>query len=229
MIIGSGQLAKTFQSCQLNDTVIFASGVSNSHCTDKQQFSREENLLRQTLQANKDKRFVYFSSCALSCEKYEKTPYYQHKQAMEDLIKQQTENYYIFRIPQLFGELKSHNTLINFLYFTILEEKPFKLFSESYRYIIEIEDVKTLVNAYLQYKKPCITVNIANPYRYKVIEIVEIFEQLLGKKANYELIDKHDGFILNLDELESFIKQNKLSINFSSAYLKHKLKEKIPS
>lgn len=103
MIIGSGQLAKVFAKSQIKDDVcIFASGVSNSSCTDEKQFEREKNLLVDTLKKNSDKKFVYFSSCALSAIEYPKNDYYKHKVNMEDIIKEHSNNYYIFRVPQLF-------------------------------------------------------------------------------------------------------------------------------
>lgn len=43
MIIGNGQLAKAFQKSKLkDDTCIFASGVSNSSCTDERQFEKRK-------------------------------------------------------------------------------------------------------------------------------------------------------------------------------------------
>ena len=67
VIIGNGQLAKTFKedSFVFDDVVIFASGVANSECKDDKEFNREKELLEKTLFENKDKRFVYFSICAL--------------------------------------------------------------------------------------------------------------------------------------------------------------------
>ncbi|MBU4132588.1 MAG: hypothetical protein KKF12_17365, partial [Proteobacteria bacterium] len=74
MIIGNGQLAKIFKEdgCFFDDVVIFASGVTNSDCRDDREFNREKELLEKTLVENNAKRFVYFSSCALSAKTYEK-------------------------------------------------------------------------------------------------------------------------------------------------------------
>ena len=105
MIIGNGQLATIFKKTTLDNIVVFASGVSNSNCQDIKQFEREKDLLVKTLTNNKNKKFVYFSSCALSAEEYPKNDYYKHKQNMENIIKRYSDNYYIFRAPQLFGNL----------------------------------------------------------------------------------------------------------------------------
>lgn len=227
-VIGNGQLAKIFKEKQIvANSCIFASGVSNSACIDEKQFKREETLLIDTLENCKDKKFVYFSSCALSALEYPKNAYYIHKEKMENIIKEYSKNYYIFRIPQLFGDLILHKTLINFIYKSIVHNHRFNVYDEAYRYVIEINDVYMLVNEYLTHSKSCITVDLANPYRYKVLDIVETFEKLLDKKANYEILQKEDKYILDLSSLEHFIKDKGINIDFGEEYLMHKLKEKI--
>ena len=200
MIIGNGQLAKTFKedSCFFDDVVIFASGVSNSGCRDDNEFNREKELLEKILFENKDKRFVYFSSCALSAKAYEKNDYYQHKQHMENIIKANSNNHLIFRVPQLFGDLIRHKTIINFFYKSIQQQHPFNIFDEAYRYVIEINDVKKLVKGYLEFSNQCKIIDLANPYRYKVFDIVKILEQLLEKKAVYQILEKEDKYRLEI-------------------------------
>lgn len=227
MIVGSGQLAHTFESCDDDGVVYFASGVANSNCTEMEQFEREKNLLIKTLEQNKDKIFVYFSSCALSAIEYPKNAYYMHKQAMEELIKVNSAQYYIFRIPQLFGRLKHHRTLINFLYESILNGEQFIAYKDAYRYVIEIADVRVLVQAYLLYSDANAIVDLANPYRYKVLDIINILEIILDKKANYEVLDKEDSYVLDLNNLICFVKEHNVPVNFSEDYLYTKLKSKI--
>jgi nucleoside-diphosphate-sugar epimerase len=226
-IIGNGQLAKAFKNFEINDVCVFASGVSNSNCTDKVEFERERKLLVETLKNNGTKKIIYFSSCALSAEEYFKNRYYEHKQNMEKIIKEYSSNYYIFRIPQLFGDLFLHNTLVNFIYKSIENNHKFNVYSEAYRYVIEINDVRKIVKAYLVYHDNCITIDIANFYRYKVLDIVKIFEKLLNKNANYEIVEKEDKYILDLTALELFIKKYEIDISFGKEYLTNKLKEKL--
>lgn len=227
MIIGNGQLAKAFQEKQLkHDTCIFASGVSNSSCTDEKQFEREKNLLIDTLKNNNDKKFVYFSSCALSASEYPKNDYYKHKAHMEEIIKNYSNNHYIFRIPQLFGDLILHKTLINFIYKSIEHNHKFNIYNKAYRYVIEINDVQKLVESYLDHDG-CLIVDLANPYRYKVLDIVQIFEKLLNKKAHYEVVQKEDKYTLDLTPLENFVKEKKIDVDFGEEYLINKLREKL--
>lgn len=226
MIVGTGQLAYTFKEYDIDDIVFFASGVANSNCIDNNEFEREKKLLLSILKTNTNKSFIYFSSCALSVSEYSKNSYYQHKIDMENIIKENSTNYYIFRLPQLFGDLKKHSTLINFIYNSILHNKKLNIYDKAYRYVIEINDVKALVLGYLKYSQPCVTVDIANPYRYKVTDIVKVIEKILNKKADIELKDMKDGYILNTLEMESFIKKNLIKVFFSKDYLYEKLKEK---
>lgn len=227
MIIGSGQLAQIFQGLYLENTIIFASGVSNSNCMDIKEFKREEILLIETLKKNQDKKFVYFSSCALSAVDYKKNDYYVHKANMEAIVKRYSNSYYIFRIPQLFGDLMKHPTLINFLYNSIQNETEFQVYSDAYRYVIDINDLKLLVEIYVKQDNANIVIDVANPYKYKVTEIVSIFEELLDKKAKYEIINKKDDYILDLSSLKLFLEQYNLNLHFGEQYLYKKLQKKV--
>ncbi|MBK2267757.1 Rossmann-fold NAD(P)-binding domain-containing protein [Francisella philomiragia] len=228
MVVGGGQLAQAFYNYQNNEGVtIFASGVSDSSCIEQKEFDRERKLLETILKGNSNKKFVYFSSCALSAEDYPKNSYYTHKIQMESTIKKLSDKYFIIRLPQLFGNLKLHNTLINYIYHAIKSNNVMSVYSDAYRYVIEIEDVRKFVDSYLANGALCSTIDLANPYRYKILEIIEIFENLLNKKANTIIIQKKDKYILDLSKLNSYIKANNIDIEFGKDYLKNKLHEKI--
>ena len=222
-IIGDGQLANIFKNCNLEDTIIFASGVSNSNCKDKNEFKREQDLLLYHLIGAKDKKFVYFSSCALSAENYELNAYYKHKQNMENLIKENSTNYYIFRLPQLFGNLKKHSTLINFIYNSIINDIEFTVFDEAYRYVIEISDVKKIVQSFLLNHHPNTIIDITNTYRYSVLDIVNTLEKLLNKRAKYKVIDKKDQYILDLSYIIQYVNKHNIDVPFGKEYLEKKL------
>jgi len=229
MVIGNGQIANKFKQNNFeNNIVVFASGVSNSNCTSSKEFEREEKLLKYVLEENKDKKFIYFSSCALSVNNYDLNAYYKHKLYMESLIKKNSDNYYIFRVPQLFGDLKSHNTIINFFYNCILNNTSFHIYDDSYRYVIELNDVYKIVNYIVSTQSSKLTLDIANPYRYQVVEIVKILEKLLSKNANYTFIKKSDKYTLNLNNFNQFINEGEFEIkNLGQEYLYVKLKENL--
>lgn len=207
--------------------VFLASGVSDSSCTNPEAFAREERLLTETLSANQHNPFVYFSSCALSAPDYAKNAYYQHKQNMENIIRLASNNHYIFRIPQLFGDLILHKTLINFIYKCIEHKHSFHVYNGAYRYVIDIQDVLTLVEAYLKHSKSCVTVDIANTHRYSVIEIVRTFEVLLKKKASYTVVDKFDQYFLDLRDMVFFMEKHNINLKFGESYIFERLKIKI--
>lgn len=223
MIIGRGQIAQSFANCQLNNCIIFASGVSDSTCQDKNHFLREKALILDTLQNNANKTFVYFSSCALSDQSYPKNAYYKHKANMENLIKGSGNPYYIFRLPQVFGRLDERPTLINFIYHKIKNQEEFSLFDNAYRYVIDVKDLKIIVETAFKYQKKNTIIDIANPYKYKVIEIVALIEKLCGIQANYQLIEKTDEYTLDLAVIKNLILQNNLSLDFGENYLELRL------
>jgi nucleoside-diphosphate-sugar epimerase len=225
MVIGDGQLAKIFTDFSVDrNIIIFASGVSNSNCTDSIAFEREKSLLVHTLEKYKGKKFVYFSSCALSAKNYTQNKYYEHKASIEKYIQIHSREYYIFRLPQLFGKLIAHKTLINHIYQSIIDEHTMTIYNHAYRYVIEINDVQKIVSAYLLYSKSNQIIDIANPYKYSILEIIKIFEDLLEKKAKYTIIDKKDEYNLDLRNILGFIEENHIDILFNKEYLyKHLL------
>lgn len=223
MIIGRGQIAQSFANCQLDNCIVFASGVSNSTCQDKNHFLREQALILDTLQNNSNKIFIYFSSCALSDNTYPKNAYYKHKVDMENLIKGSGNPYYIFRLPQVFGRLDERPTLINFIYHKIKNQEEFSLFDNAYRYVIDVEDLKIIVQTVLKHQKENTTIDIANPYKYQVLEIVSLMEKLCGMKANYQLIAKTDEYTLDLTLIKNLILKNNLNLDFGEKYLELRL------
>jgi len=227
MVIGNGQLAHAFYDFKESEVIIFASGVSNSNSINKNDFLRERDLLISILTTYRDRVIVYFSSCALSSEGYTMNAYYQHKLAMEALIHSHSTQYYIFRIPQLFGDLKAHSTLINFFYYAIKDETPFIIYNEAYRYVIDIEDVRYLVEKYLEYHASGVVVDLANSYKYSVKEIIHILEGIMNKKGNYKEVRQYDDYNLNLERLHDFIKKYDLNLGFCQNYLEDKLSIRI--
>lgn len=228
MIIGRGQLAKEFSRIDRDDWLVFASGVANSKCVDNKEFEREERLLKSHLAQSKGKKFIYFSSCALSAGVYKDIPYYKHKMNMERLIMEHAACYYIFRLPQLFGDMKQHPTLINYLWNKIVSQERFPLFTDAYRYVIELSDVRILIEkVVIANKNGGLIMNVANPYRYSVMEIVEVIEELAGISALPDMVKKSDGYILPLNKIEDNLSCESLELGFGKAYLRNKLNKHV--
>ena len=200
MIIGDGQIANYFKHKDVPESwVIFASGVSNSSCKSRFDFEREKNLIIKTLREHPGHLFIYFSSCFLADEASQKIEYYSHKLCIEKLIKQYTENFLVIRIPQVFFHPTRRSTIINFLYFSILDRREFKLNNLATRYLIDLEDLYSVVQDLASW--PSRTFNIANPYKYQVTEIVQIIEEITNIKARFSTFSKIDGYDLDLEDL----------------------------
>jgi len=66
ILIGNGKIANFFSEVRFGDRcLVFASGVSDSSCQSKLEFSREENLFLDSVKKYKPERIIYFSSCAI--------------------------------------------------------------------------------------------------------------------------------------------------------------------
>jgi len=126
MIIGSGDIASVLPD--RDDLLFFASGVSNSSCTDQKEFDRELLLLTDL---DRSRRVVYFSSLSI----YEKdTPYTRHKKAMEDEVKSRFYNWCIIRIGNITWG-KNPNTFINYITAKIKAGEPYEIRDE-WKYIV---------------------------------------------------------------------------------------------
>ncbi|MFW2555407.1 NAD-dependent epimerase/dehydratase family protein [Aliarcobacter butzleri] len=206
MIIGSGLLAKAFLEYENNDRIIiFASGVSNSKEILRDEFNREEKLLDFYLEKyGKNKHFVYFSTCSIYDTYFERSEYTRHKINMEEIIIKKGLSYNIFRLPQVLGK-NNKNQLIGFLYESIKMEKSFELFDIE-RNIIDIQDVFILVDKILKeniFKNEVI--NIANPKNIKVLDLIDILEKMIDKKAKYNIVKKTGEFIIDIKNIELII------------------------
>lgn len=188
MIIGNGLLAKAFApEFAHNDTVtVFASGVSNSRETRPEAFQRERDMLEAALDAHH--MLVYFSTCSILDPQLAASPYVLHKLAMEQLIAERAPQMAIFRLPQLVGHTPNPHTLTNYLHHQIDTGAHFQLWSYARRNLIDVDDVAAIVHQLMQDGATGRTLNVACPFSVPVVELVAIFEQILGKRANYSLV-----------------------------------------
>lgn len=105
MIIGSGDIAQALND--RNEFIFFASGVSNSSCTDKKEFQREIELLYKQ---DRSQHLVYFSTIQTD----KRTPYTKHKLIMERYVSALFENFTVIRIGNIdWGT--NPNTFLNYL------------------------------------------------------------------------------------------------------------------
>ena len=174
MIIGNGLIANSFLDSDLNNIIIFASGVSNSKEENLLEFDREKKLLLRIIYENFNKKIVYFSTCDFYDSK-KNSKYLNHKFEMETLIKENCKSWIIYRVSQIIGNGNRNNLLFNFI-LNIKEGIKFNLYGNFERNLISIGDVKFIV---LKYIKNCDKeiINIGNPKNIKVKQIVKTIEK----------------------------------------------------
>ncbi len=197
LILGNGLLAKACVSFFKYDEeiIIFASGVSNSKEKKLEEFSRERSMLINAL--SKNKFIVYFSTCSIEDPELNDTPYVKHKVAMEAEVRR-AKNYLIFRLPQVVGHTKNPNTLTNYLYGKIVSGSFFHVWGKAKRNLIDVDDVAKI--AYFILKNKGVmneTLNIVSPVSFFIVDLVNIFESILNKKANYEVLDIGGNYSIN--------------------------------
>lgn len=121
MIIGHGDIAKAIQD--RNEFTFFASGVSNSLCTNESEFKRERDLLLSTHRCN---TLVYFSTLSIYTKS---SPYTKHKLEMEKLVRK-FPHYYIIRIGNIQWGNNPH-TFVNFFLRKIKQGKRIRVKNET--------------------------------------------------------------------------------------------------
>lgn len=157
MIVGRGDIASVLPD--RDDRLFFASGVSNSQCTEEKQYRREENLL---LSQPEDAHLVYFSTLSIF---YADTRYTQHKRFMELLVKEVFPQHTIIRIGNISWGTNPH-TLINYL-----KANPDAELRDEYRYIVDRKEFLHWINLIPEFS--C-EINIPG-MMMKVEEIYETF------------------------------------------------------
>lgn len=223
MVVGRGLLASAFLDVFSDrpDTIIFASGVSNSQERDGAAFMREKELLGRISQD--DKRIVYFSTCSIYDPELQNTPYVIHKREMEAIVRQ-ARYFAIFRLPQVVGKTSNTNTLTNFIHKKIVAGEHFDVWRYAKRNIIDIADVATIAKYILSEEfLTRQTTNIANPSYSSIIELVEIFELVLGRKAVYTVLDAGGSY--NIDTELSTRAADRAGVVFNECYLEHVIRK----
>ena len=225
MVVGSGLLAAGFKNyCDNSEIIMFCSGVSNSLCTDEAEFIREVDLLNKIVSENINATIVYFSTCSIYDASQNGSKYVEHKIRMETFIKKSCKKFKIFRLSNVVGQSKNKNTILNYLFNNIKSEKPFTLWKNSIRNLIDIEDVTKLVSYIIDnslFENE--TINIANTESYAVLDIVHSIEKYIGIKGRFTLVDRGSAFNIDLSNIFPIIQ--KLNIGFKSDYLHNLLKK----
>jgi dTDP-4-dehydrorhamnose reductase len=221
MVIGNGLIGCIFSSFTKNDEIIiFASGVSNSKESNKNEFDREEKLLKTTISENPEKKIIYFSTVFIENVK---NMYYEHKKNIEEYIKNNCENYLIIRLPQVVGYLGNNNNLFNFLKQKIKNCEVLNIDSLAIRSLIDIDDVYKITKTLITEESNQI-INIKGIEDIYVSEIVDEMYNILGgeKKVIYYKGDNKTIILNNSELIDKII--NNLYIN-KTGYTKNLIKK----
>ena len=226
MIIGGGLIATAFKKNYISkkNTIIFASGVSNSDETNPLNFLREKKLLTDTLIKYPNKQIIYFSTILID---YKHTPYYKHKKDMEELLKQFSKNYLVFRVPQLIGEKGNNNNLVNYLVNSIKNNKEFNVYGNVKRAIIDVDDIIDLV-MYCEDKINCVVLNISGIEKLSVIDLSKKIGYILNVEPNIKIQEKSedDGWtLLDSDIFKEFLHTlNIIPVGYTERVIKKYIK-----
>jgi nucleoside-diphosphate-sugar epimerase len=213
-------LARAFSPLFANDAdvCIFAAGVSNSSCTDKQEFAREQQRLTEAItKAKHIGVFVYFGTCSVADPEALNTHYVQHKLAMEQLVSLYPRHL-IIRLPQLAGRTPNPHTLLNYLYARISRSEAFSLWNNAKRNVIDVDDAVSI--AYELVTDDTVrntTMNIANPANYSMNNIVNAMERAVGKHAIYRLVERGSEYFI--DTSATYLAKEKAGVKFGESYL----------
>lgn len=224
MVVGSGMLAQAFSHyAESAQTVIFASGVSNSLETDPLTFSREKTLLADVRSANPQALLVYFSTCSIEDTERANTPYVKHKLAIETFLATSPGKWLVFRLPLVIGRGHRGATLAQFLYQKISKGEHFEIWAHATRYPLDVDDVLRIANEFienLQFVNQRLNIALRS---YPVIEFVRIMEDILGQKGRYLEVKKGTHQEISCPEMAQLAK--KIPLDYSDSYLSRTLRK----
>ncbi len=223
MIIGNGLIASLFTECDQENIIFFASGVSNSLETKKEEFLREENLIKKTIAENPNKVFIYFSTCSIYDSSKAESQYVLHKLKMEQIIIQICPQYLILRLSNAVGNGGNPNLLMNYLVRSVKNNEIINVHTKATRNLIDVEDIKNITNQLIDKQYFNKIINIAYPENYTIIEILEIMEKFYQTKLYLNLVKSGSGYGIDTHDVESYFIQPALTNK--ETYL-HKILEK---
>lgn len=219
VIVGSGLVATAMRTAFVNhDVCVYAAGVSNSGCTDANEFQRERVRLEVALAAHASAgRFIYFGTCSVNDPDASKSLYVQHKRAMEHLAANHPRHV-IMRLPQVAGNTPNPHTLLNYLFARIARSERFSVWTNSTRNVIDIDDVAQIAQALVVDQRVVNeTINIAHSRSVSIFEIVTEFELITGKRALFDEIQLGSEYAIDCSRIETAIA--KCSVDLTGDYL----------
>jgi UDP-2-acetamido-2,6-beta-L-arabino-hexul-4-ose reductase len=164
VIIGNGNIAKILPDS--DEIIFFASGVSDSSCTDENKYMRELALLSNL---DRSRHLVYFSNLGVY---YKHDRYTSHKIAMEDFIRNHFNSYTIVRM-EVCEWVNNPTTILNVFKRKLANGEHISVRDE-YRYVVSLEEFLYWIKMIKPNTRGDMNI-LGN--KYKVSEIVELIKQ----------------------------------------------------
>ena len=199
MIVGGGIIAMSMSDIKV-DVIIFASGVSNSSCTDPVEFLREKQLL---LSHDRSRKLVYFSTCSLS-DGSVKNAYLLHKLEMEKLVSENFEEWLVLRIPTVVGSGGNTNNFFNYISKRLRKNELVHAQSSTYRHLLDAEDIKELVSTMIE-KTSKEIVDVCLDNSATALTIINLMKSELGSESEIVTLTDTTNHIVDNTRLKSII------------------------
>ena len=100
---------------------------------------------------------------------------------------------------------------MNYLVRSVRNHTKINVHTKATRNIIDTEDIKNLVLQVINYQNFNKVVNIAYPFNYSIIEILEIIEKELDIEPQLILIKAGSGYEINIPDVENYFKERNLT------------------
>lgn len=184
MIIGDGLIASILKNKERDCSIVyFASGVSSSAEWRESEFLRESSLLRDVLKAND--RVVYFSSCFAGLPSEKLNRYLKHKVEMENIVLS-FDNTTVLRLPNIVHPGGNQENLINRLIRNIVLDEEFTICPYAKRNLVDVEMLSYFICEFEKSNNQQKLYNVCSSFTYRLDEIVQEIEGIVGKKAHYK-------------------------------------------
>lgn len=214
IVIGDGLIAREFKKSEKDDhIVIIASGVSNSKEERKEEFDREESLVREVIDNYREKKIIYFSTCSIL--QNSRSPYIDHKLKMEKILRASNVCFQIFRLPQVVGFV-NNNTIISFMVRNLFLNNPVQIQEDAFRNLIDIEDVARVVNLIVRSENDSALFNIASSFPLKVTNICDEIAKITESKSDVKIIEGGESYHIDNSSLKKYLGNS--DVIFSNSY-----------
>jgi nucleoside-diphosphate-sugar epimerase len=200
MIFGSGELKEKFLTLSKGrdiDLAIYAHHSKKILYTETF-FNAQCKQLKENSESIK---LIYFSSLSLYDTSLANDPYVLFQKRTENWIQSNLENYNIFRLPILVGDLNENN-LISYIHNCIIEDKTINIFNNATRYIMDIDDVIDFVFNNFTRENKIINMYISKPI--SIHNIITCLSELINKSVNIKLLNEGYSYHLPIIDYPNY-------------------------